>query len=87
MEAICEFFKSIGMPLEHLPEGEGWKEMWQHDGDIDGYLVQISTGVNGHGKKGIFGDVTGPNGDVIEISCCADSWMEDMPEWVVQFVS
>lgn len=37
MEEIIKYFASIGLPLEHFPaEEEGFRECWQHDGDMYG---------------------------------------------------
>lgn len=86
-QPILEFFESINMPLEHFPENETFREMYQFDGTDEsgrGPVVQVHVGVNGCCEPSLFGtvDLTDLGGRDIDVTFPLKTWMQDGPGWV-----
>ena len=87
---VVPFFAAIGLPLEYFPEDEeeGMREMWQHDGGLDGVVVQLVVGMNGAFKPGIFGDIDipGKHDGGYDLSSCAEDWVVNYEEYVKELL-
>lgn len=86
MEKIIKFFEEIGLPLQHFPETANLSELWQFDGGLNGYLVQLFPGINGRGEVSVFGDISAPNDRGLSLSLPLHSWMTDGPGWVREYL-
>ena len=85
MEAIVAFFAAIGYPLEHFPQTDVMRELWQYDG-YDEKCVQLSLGQNGLGKLGVFGSVDLSYEKGYDVSCSLDGWLETFKDSVTKLL-
>jgi hypothetical protein len=85
---ILRFFERIGMPLEHFPETEDCREVWQFDGGEDSFLVLINPGHNARGEPSLFGEIIYPGDRGLIISAPLLDWAEGTPQkWIEEYVA
>ncbi len=93
MNAIVEFFASIGLPLQYYPPvfiespEDAKYEMWQHDAypeddSHDGIIVTFERSINSKGEKCISGSVDTICGSM-DISGPVKGWVLDFGGWVI----
>lgn len=82
MNAVLQFFASLGLTLTHLPEDGDYREMWQYDGYIDAQVendlvIQAHTGTNGLGLPGCWVTISSPARNIdCEYTCTLSDWLE-----------
>lgn len=88
-ETILEFFKSLGLPLEHFEENENTRELWQHDSltvrpdgaGFTGWVVQLFMGRNGRGELSTFGEITFEEDQGLDLTFPIIDWEDPNPKY------
>jgi hypothetical protein len=79
MDKIIAAFAAVGLVLDFFPANEDFRDLWQYDGfgkKVD-VVVQLSCGINGLNREGIFGTYTAMSGKGWDLSCCKADWLEN----------
>jgi hypothetical protein len=85
IDDIINAFVACRMLLEYFEETEESVASLQWDGyDAEGGSVQLTWGVNGLGRNGVFGSYTSNSGQVYDLSSNAEDWLENFAQYLPQ---
>lgn len=76
---IVKAFANAGLPLEYVPADKYVeREYWMYDGGFDGVTVELTVGINGAGREGVFGEyqTPAPHWGQYGLSCSMSDWLE-----------
>jgi len=91
MEQILAFFASLGLPLTFWPAEEDMRALYQYDGELNGYVVQLYPGRNALHQDTCFGHMDAPGGDSIDITLSMEEWKNEESRtqqrvWITKFM-
>jgi hypothetical protein len=81
--AIIAAFSAHSIELEHRPELNEGRGLWQYDDGPDGAIIELWVGINGTGNVGVFGTYdAGDFGQQYGLSSNMSDWIENFAQYL-----